>query len=184
MDNVLVTRLDVQDQESIYRAIEAGIVRFGRSDALINIAGFGLAGVFEPIPRGKVLEQFDINVFGVMEVTRVILPHFRKQMGGLIINISSRAGIVGLPMLSLYCAAKYALEGFSESLAYELASQNNVVKNVEPSGGVSITNFSERMGREQFAFGLQCLRYPHECAFRRPAGEPEDECGRCCRGHI
>jgi NAD(P)-dependent dehydrogenase (short-subunit alcohol dehydrogenase family) len=148
MSDVLVTRLDVQERESIYLAIENGIERFGRIDALINNAGFSLFGVFEAIPREKVHEEFDVTVFGVMEVTRAILPHFRKNKGGLIINISSRAGLVGLPMISLYCAAKFAVEGFSESLAYELASQNIIVKIVEPSGGVSNTNFSNRMGKE------------------------------------
>ena len=148
-DGILITRLDVQDRESIYQAIDDGIARFGKIDALINNAGFSLFGIFEAIPRGKVLEQFDVNVFGVMEVTRAILPHFKKKGGGLIINISSRAGLIGLPMLSLYCAAKFALEGFSESLAYELASQNIIIKIVEPSGGVTSTNFSERMGKEK-----------------------------------
>jgi NAD(P)-dependent dehydrogenase (short-subunit alcohol dehydrogenase family) len=149
LDDVLVTRLDVQDRNSIGNSIEAGIARFGKIDALINNAGFSLFGVFETIPREKVQEQFAVNVLGVMEVTRAMLPHFRKNKNGLIINISSRAGLVGLPMISLYCATKYALEGFSESLAYELASQNIVVKIVEPSGGVTGTNFSERMGKER-----------------------------------
>jgi len=84
-----------------------------------------------------------------MDVTRALLPHFRRNKGGLIINISSRAGLVGLPMISLYCAAKYALEGFSEALAYELASQSIVIKIVEPSGGVTGTNFSQRMAQEK-----------------------------------
>jgi NAD(P)-dependent dehydrogenase (short-subunit alcohol dehydrogenase family) len=146
---LLLARLDVQDRDSIRRAIEVGIARFGKIDALINNAGFSLSGVFEGIPREKIQEQFDVNVFGVMDVTRALLPHFRKNRGGLIINVSSRAGLVGLPMLTLYCAAKYALEGFSESLAYELASQNIIVKLVEPSGGVSNTDFSKRMGDER-----------------------------------
>jgi len=149
MTDVLVTRLDVQDRQSIDQAVEKGIERFGRIDALINNAGFSLFGVFEAIPGRKVHEQFDVAVFGVMEATRAILPHFRKNKGGLIINISSRAGLVGLPMISLYCAAKFAIEGFSESLTYELASQNISVKIVEPSGGVTNTNFSNRMGKEQ-----------------------------------
>jgi short-subunit dehydrogenase len=89
-----------------------------------------------------------------MDVTRVMLPHFRKNKGGLIMNISSRAGLVGLPMISLYCATKYALEGFSESLAYELASQNIIVKIIEPSGGVTSTNFSERVGKERLQHTL------------------------------
>ncbi|MGO9246729.1 MAG: SDR family oxidoreductase [Verrucomicrobiia bacterium] len=145
--DVLVTRLDVQDRDSIGQAIEAGIARFGRIDALINNAGFGLFGVFEATSREKIQEQFDVNVFGVMDVTRAILPHFRKNKGGLIINVSSGAGIFALPMISLYCASKFALEGFSESLSYELASQNIVVKIVEP-GGVVSTNFGKRSGQE------------------------------------
>jgi NAD(P)-dependent dehydrogenase (short-subunit alcohol dehydrogenase family) len=145
--DVLVTRLDVQDRDSIGKAIEAGIARFGRIDVLINNAGFGLFGVFEATSREKIREQFDVNVFGVMDVTRAILPHFRKNKGGLIINVSSGAGIFALPMISLYCASKFALEGFSESLSYELASQNIVVKIVEP-GGVVSTNFGKRSGQE------------------------------------
>jgi NAD(P)-dependent dehydrogenase (short-subunit alcohol dehydrogenase family) len=147
LEGVLVTRLDVQDRESIRLAIEAGVARFGKIDALINNAGFGLFGVFETISREKIQEQFDINVFGVMDVTRAILPHFRKNKGGLIINVSSGAGVFTLPMLSLYCASKFALEGFSESLSYELASQKIVVKIVEP-GGVVSTNFGKRSGAE------------------------------------
>jgi NAD(P)-dependent dehydrogenase (short-subunit alcohol dehydrogenase family) len=149
LDNVLVTGLDVQDDDQIGKAVAAGIARFGKLDALINNAGFGLSGVFETLSREKIQEQFEVNVLGVMDVTRAVLPHFRQHQGGLIINVSSRAGLVGLPLLSLYCATKHALEGFSESLAYELASQNIVVKLVEPSGGVTSTSFSERMGRER-----------------------------------
>jgi len=148
-DNVLLTRLDVQHRDSIARAIELGLARFGRIDALINNAGFSLGGVFESIPRKKAREQFAVNVFGVMDVTRALLPHFRRIKSGLIINVSSRAGLVGLPMLTLYCASKFALEGFSESLACELASQNIVVKLVEPSGGVSSTEFGKRMSAER-----------------------------------
>ena len=151
LPGVLVTRLDVQDRESIDAAVADGVERFGRIDALINNAGFSLFGVFEAISREKIQEQFDVNVFGLMDVTRALLPHFRRNKSGLIINISSRAGLVGLPMISLYCAAKYALEGFSEALAYELASQNIVIKVVEPSGGVTGTSFSQRMAQEKTA---------------------------------
>lgn len=145
--NVLVTRLDVQDRGSIEQAIAAGVARFGRIDAVINNAGFGLHGVFEETSREKIQEQFDVNVFGVMDVTRAILPRFREQKGGLVINISSGAGVFTLPMISLYCASKFALEGFSEALSYELASQNIVVKIVEP-GGVISTNFVKRSSDE------------------------------------
>ncbi|HEX4342165.1 MAG TPA: SDR family oxidoreductase [Verrucomicrobiae bacterium] len=146
-ENVLVTRLDVQDKQSIRHAIDAGIARFGRIDVLVNNAGFGLFGVFEATPPEKIQEQFHVNVFGVMDVTRAILPHFRANKSGIIINVSSGAGVFALPMISLYCASKFALEGFSESLSYELASQNIIVKIVEP-GGVVSTNFGKRSGAE------------------------------------
>lgn len=147
LSNVLVTRLDVEDLDSIDAAIAAGIARFVRIDSLINNAGFGLFGVFESTRREKVREQFDVNVFGVMDVTRAILPHFRHHKSGQIINVSSGAGVFALPMISLYCASKFALEGFSEALSYELASQNIRVKIVEP-GGVISTDFGKRSGTE------------------------------------
>jgi NAD(P)-dependent dehydrogenase (short-subunit alcohol dehydrogenase family) len=148
VSNMLVTGLDVQDRNSIDRAIKTGIARFGRIDALINNAGFGQYGLFEAISREKIQEQFDVNVFGVMDVTRAILPHFRKNKGGLIINISSGAGIITLPMISLYCSSKFALEGFSESLSYELASQNIAVKVVVPHGRVISTRFNDRSAKD------------------------------------
>jgi len=147
LNDLLVTRLDVQDRASIAKAVEIGIAHFGRIDALINNARFGLYGPFEATPREKVQEQFDVNVFGVMDVIRGILPHFRNNKSGLIINISSGAGVFTLPMLSLYCASKFALEGFSESLSYELASLNIIVKIVDP-GGVISTNFGKRSSDE------------------------------------
>jgi len=147
LDNVLVTRLDVQDQASIDAAITAAIARFGRIDVLVNNAGFGLFGVFEAMPREKMLEQFEVNVFGLMDVTRAVLPHFRAYRSGVIINISSGAGVFALPMISLYTASKFALEGFSESLSYELADLGIAVKIVEP-GGVTSTDFGRRSGEE------------------------------------
>ncbi|TCR90937.1 SDR family oxidoreductase [Rhizobium sp. BK376] len=144
LDDVLVSRLDVQDRQSIAEAIEAGIDRFGRIDALVNNAGYGQNGIFEAVPREKVIEQFDVNVFGVMDVTRAILPHFRKNKAGMIINVSSGAGLFTLPMISLYCASKFALEGFTEALSYELLALNIGVKLVIPHGGVSETSFVER----------------------------------------
>lgn len=145
--NVFPVRLDVQDSATISDAIEAGVARFGRIDALVNNAGFGLFGIFEGTPRAKIQEQFDVNVFGMMDVTRAMLPHFRTNRSGVIVNVSSGAGAFTLPMISLYCASKFALEGFSESLAYELADLGIRVKIVEP-GGVTSTRFGERSGSE------------------------------------
>ena len=147
LPNVLVTRLDVQDAESIQEALKTAINRFGHIDAVVNNAGFSLWGVFESLPRKKIQEQFDVNVFGVMEVTRAVLPHFRARRKGVIVNVSSGAGVFGLPMITAYNASKFALEGFSESLSYELLSQGIVVKIVEP-GGVLDTKFSQRLAQE------------------------------------
>jgi NAD(P)-dependent dehydrogenase (short-subunit alcohol dehydrogenase family) len=165
-DNVLVVRLDVQDSDSIARAIAEGIARFGKIDALINNAGFGLFGVFEATSREKIQEQFDVNVFGVMDVTRAMLPHFRQNEAGIVLNISSGAGVFALPMISLYCASKFALEGFSESLAYELAPLGITVKVVEP-GGVISTNFGKRSGAE----AGQAKAMPDYDAFATATGE-------------
>jgi len=148
LPNVLVTRLDVQDSASIQAAIDAGIARFGAIDVLVNNAGFGQYGLFEATPEAKAREQFEVNVFGVMAVTRALLPHLRQRHAGTIVNVSSGAGLFTLPMLSLYCASKFALEGFSEALSYELASQGIAVKLVIPHGGVDSTRFGERSGQE------------------------------------
>jgi NAD(P)-dependent dehydrogenase (short-subunit alcohol dehydrogenase family) len=144
---VFVTRLDVQDRAGIAAAVDAGLARFGRIDALVNNAGFGLFGLFEATPREKIQEQFAVNVFGVMDVTRALLPHFRQNQSGVILNVGSGAGVFALPMLSLYCASKFALEGFTEALSYELASQGIAVKMIEP-GGVVSTSFGRRSGTE------------------------------------
>ncbi|TCP36039.1 SDR family oxidoreductase [Sphingomonas sp. BK235] len=145
--NVAVVRLDVQDRPSIADAVAASLARFGRIDALVNNAGFGLSGVFEETPRAKVVEQFEVNVFGLMDVTRAVLPIFREQRSGTIVNVTSGAGVFGLPLISLYTASKFAVEGFSESLSYELAGLGIHVRLVEP-GGVTSTRFGERSGAE------------------------------------
>ncbi|WP_374369280.1 SDR family oxidoreductase [Dongia sp.] len=144
LPNVLIQRLDVQDQASIAQAIAEGIARFGRIDALVNNAGYGQYGIFEAVPREKVIQQFDVNVFGVMDVIRAILPHFRANRAGTIINVSSGAGLFTLPMISLYSASKFALEGFSEALSYELAELGIAVKIVIPHAGITSTKFHER----------------------------------------
>lgn len=146
--DVLVTRLDVQDQSSIEDAVKAAIERFGRIDVLCNNAGYGQYGLFEALPREQMQKQFDVNVFGVMDVTRKVLPHFRANQRGTIINVGSGAGIFGLPVATAYCASKFALEGFTEALSYELASQHITVKLVTPYSGVANTSFGGRAMEE------------------------------------
>ncbi|MFP2957819.1 SDR family NAD(P)-dependent oxidoreductase [Myxococcus sp. 1LA] len=139
--------LDVQDRASIDAALRAAVDRFGGLDVVVNNAGFGLHGLFETTPREKVMEQFEVNLFGVMDVIRATLPYFARRGGGTFVNVSSGAGVFTLPMISLYCASKFALEGFSEALSYELTSQNVRVKIVEP-GGVLDTGFVSRSADE------------------------------------
>lgn len=142
IQNIQLFRLDVLDQESIDQAIEGTISAFGKIDVVLNNAGYGTAGPFEAATKEQVKRQFDTNLFGLMDVTRSVLPHFRENKSGLFINISSIGGLVTLPIFSLYHGTKWALEGFTESLAFELEPLGIQVKLVEP-GGVK-TDFASR----------------------------------------
>lgn len=144
---LLVTRLDVEDAASIDAAIGAGIAAFNGIDVILNNAGYGLFGIFEGLSQDAIQKQFATNVFGVMDVCRAILPHFRSRQAGTIINVSSGAGAIGFPMASLYSASKFALEGFSEGLSWELAALGIRVKLIEP-GGAPQTGFMARVGAE------------------------------------
>lgn len=148
LSNVWITKLDVQDQQTIQTAISAGITKFGKIDVLVNNAGYGQFGIFEATTNEQLISQFEVNVFGVMNTIKAMLPHFRAQKSGIIINISSGAGKFTLPLASMYAASKFALEGFSEALYYELSTLNIQVKIIEP-GGTS-TNFNKVTG-ESFA---------------------------------
>ncbi|MFY0674031.1 MAG: SDR family oxidoreductase [Bacteroidia bacterium] len=142
LDNVLLTRLDVQDHDSITNAVTDGIAKFGKIDVVLNNAGYGLMGTFESAPRENVQRQFDVNVFGLFDVTRALIPHFRANKSGMFINISSVGGKMTFPLISLYHSTKFAVEGFSESLSYEMKEIGVKVKLIEP-GGVS-TDFGGR----------------------------------------
>lgn len=119
--NLLALPLDVSDKAAIGEAVQAAIGRFGRIDVLVNNAGYGQLGLFEECDEARVRRQFEVNVFGLFDVTRAVLPQMRRQRSGVIFNLSSTAGVRGLAGGSLYCASKFAVEGFSESLALEVA---------------------------------------------------------------
>ncbi len=142
LNNVLVTRLDVTDLDSIEIAIKAGIDKFGKIDALINNAGFGAYGPLEAFPRENILRQFNTNVIGLLDVTRAILPHFRANKDGVLVNISSIGGKMTFPLGSLYHGTKFAVEGISEALSYEMEQVGVKVKIVEP--GMVSTDFAGR----------------------------------------
>jgi NAD(P)-dependent dehydrogenase (short-subunit alcohol dehydrogenase family) len=131
-DRTLGLRLDVTDGPSIQAAMDAAIARFGGVDVLVNNAGYGAIGPFEASTPEQVERQFATNVFGLMDVTRTFLPHFRERQSGVIINISSVGGRITFPLYSAYHATKWAVEGFSEALVYELEPFGIRVKIVEP----------------------------------------------------
>ena len=141
-DHTLVTRLDVQDVQSIQSAVEAGLAKFGRIDVLVNNAGYGAYGPLEATPLEKIRRQFDVNVIGLLSTTRALLPHLRANKGGTIINISSIGGRIAFPLGTLYHGTKFAVEGLSESLHYELAELGIRVKIIEP--GMIKTDFGGR----------------------------------------
>jgi NAD(P)-dependent dehydrogenase (short-subunit alcohol dehydrogenase family) len=132
LNGVLVTRLDVEDAPSIASAIEAGIAKFGGIDVLVNNAGFGAFGPLEATPIETIRRQFDVNVFGVLQTIQAILPHFRSRKGGTIVNVSSTSGRMTLPFGSLYHGSKYAIEGVTDALQFELVPLGINVKLVEP----------------------------------------------------
>lgn len=142
LKNVLVTRLDVLDLDSIQETIEKGIQQFGGIDVLLNNAGYGAYGPLESFPREKILRQFNTNVIGLLDVTRAILPHFREHRKGIIINVSSMGGKMTFPLGSLYHGTKFAVEGISESLRYEVEQFGGRVKIIEP--GAIATDFAGR----------------------------------------
>lgn len=142
LDNVLVTRLDVTDQSSIDEAIAAGLERFGQIDVLLNNAGYGAYGPLEAFPMERIERQFDTNVIGLLAVTKAVLPHFRANRSGTIVNISSIGGQMTFPLGTLYHGTKFAVEGLSEALHYELAPFGVKVKIVEP--GMIRTDFGGR----------------------------------------
>ena len=140
-DRVLVHALDVADTASIEAAFEAGVTRFGGIDTVVNNAGITMLSVFEATPDQAIRRIFETNVFGTMNVTKTALPYLRQQGGGTIVNVTSGVGFVAVPLLSLYVSSKHAVEGLTESLSYELESQNIRVKLVEP-GAMRTTNFT------------------------------------------
>lgn len=119
-------------------------------DVLLNNAGQSATSLFEDQSAAQVRNLFEVNVFGVMEVTRALLPHFRQQRSGVIATVSSAAGIIGTPLGSVYSATKFAVEGFSESLAFELEPFQVVVKLLEP-GAVRTDMFARAQAHTERA---------------------------------
>jgi NAD(P)-dependent dehydrogenase (short-subunit alcohol dehydrogenase family) len=144
---LLSLQLDITDASAAVRVVADGLARFGRIDVLVNNAGYGQAGAFEELSPELIESQFQTNVFGTFHVTRAVLPTFRAQRAGHVITISSLLGIVGSDWWSIYCAAKFAVAGWSEALSKELEPFGIAVTSVHP--GQFNTDFldSSSLGR-------------------------------------
>ncbi len=142
IDAIEKIHLDVLDTASMDAALEQALAKFSRIDVLVNNAGYGLVGPFEASTPVQIRRQFDTNLFGLMELTRRILPHFRENQHGTLINVASIGGRLTFPLYSLYHGTKWALEGFSESLQHELRPFGIRVKIIEP--GPIKTDFYDR----------------------------------------
>jgi NAD(P)-dependent dehydrogenase (short-subunit alcohol dehydrogenase family) len=139
--NIDLVHLDVTDPASITEAIRYARGKYGTIHALVNNAGYALMGPFESTGRERIETQFKTNVYGLMEVTRAMLPLFREEGGGVVVNISSIGGKNSVPLYAAYNSTKWAVEGFTESLYYEMLPYRVRVKLVEP--GFIMTGFTD-----------------------------------------
>ena len=141
-ENIDVVALDVLNISSIRTAIDYAVTKYGGIDVLVNNAGYATFGPFEASTPDIVRRQLHTNVEGLMDVTREILPVFRSQKQGMIVNVTSAAGRMTYPLYAIYNSSKWAVEGFSEALLFELRPFNIKVKIIEP--GIIKTDFYER----------------------------------------
>jgi len=142
--NAVVLQLDVTKQHSIDKAVADMVVRVGHIDVLVNNAGYGVAGAVEEVTENEYMPMFETNLFGLINVTKALLPQFRERRSGTIVNFSSIGGLIGSAGWSYYNATKFAVEGLSEGLSAELAPLGVHVMVVEP--GPFRTDFLGRSG--------------------------------------
>jgi NAD(P)-dependent dehydrogenase (short-subunit alcohol dehydrogenase family) len=129
---LLPLSMDLGNAASISDAVDKTLARFGRIDVLVNNAGYGLLGAVEEGSDDDIRKMFEVNVHGLLRVTREILPHLRERRSGHVVNLSSMSGLAGVAGFGLYCASKFAVEGLSEAMAQELALLGIRVTIVEP----------------------------------------------------
>ncbi len=177
-DRVLCLSLDVAIESQSVDAVVRAVDHFGRIDVLVNNAGYGQLGLFEEVASTAIEEQFQTNVFGLMHVTRAVLPQMRSQRSGHILNLASIGGFMGFESSSIYCATKFAVEGFSESLALEVARFGIHVTVVEPGfvrtdfldatsvryGGKRIVDYDDPQGAARVDYGAYNHRQPGDPA--------------------
>lgn len=167
---VKISPLDVTDKNSIRKAVEEIIKEYGQIDVLINNAGFGLGGFFEDLTDQEIRSQMETNFFGVQNVTREVIPFMRQKKSGKIINISSIAGLYGLPGFGAYNASKWAVEGFSESLYYELKPFGINVCLIEPGSYKTEIFYKNRQYAQNYN-NPQSPYYPYGQYFKKKVDE-------------
>jgi len=191
-ERLLSVELDVNNEAQAQAAVDAAVARFGTIAVLVNNAGYGQLGLFEETTVQDAQAQFGTNLFGVFSVTRAVLPVMRAARQGRIFNVSSLAGMRGVAFGSLYCASKFALEGFSESLAQEIAPFGIRVTIVEPGpfrtdflsaesirfGAHAVADYDDRRAALQTSFEQRNGKQPGDPvklaeAVVQLAGEPE-----------
>lgn len=131
-ERLLAVSLDLRDAAAVSEAVAQALGRFGRIDVLVNNAGHGIAGAVEEVADAEIAHVFETNIYGLLRLTRAVLPHMRERGSGRIVNLSSIGGIVGLPGWGIYNATKFAVEGISEALATEVGPLGLHVTLVEP----------------------------------------------------
>ena len=143
---ILKVILDVTDTPKIKDVVKSAYDRFGKIDVLVNNAGLGYFSTIEESDMQQVHYMFDVNVFGLANMTNAVLPIMRKQKNGIIVNLSSALALTTLPTMGFYSATKYAVEGYSDTLRQEVSDLGIQVMNVEPSG--ARTNWSGRSSKK------------------------------------
>src|SRR6478736_4421228 len=133
-DKILPLKLDVTDRSAVFAAVAAAYERFGRPDVVVNNAGYGQFGAVEELSEAEARDQIETNLFGALWVTQAVLPILRAQGSGHILQVSSIGGVNAFPTVGLYHASKWGLEGFSTSLAAEVAPLGIKVTLIEPAG--------------------------------------------------
>jgi NAD(P)-dependent dehydrogenase (short-subunit alcohol dehydrogenase family) len=177
-DRLYAVALDVTDERQAQAAAELAIARFGRIDVLLNNAGYGLLGAVEEADAQETQAQFATNVFGLLNVTRAVLPHMRREGSGHVINVSSIGGFSAYPGWGVYGATKFAVEGITEALALELAPLGIHATTVQP--GFFRTDFLDstslvKTAREiaDYAATVGAMRGLMEGANHQQPGDPK-----------
>lgn len=138
-ERCLIIQADIKNKKEIEKSCNLAIKTFGPIDVVVNNVGYGLLGPAETTTTEQITDQLQVNILSTILVTQAFIPHFREKSSGIFVNISSMMGKIPFPFFSFYNATKFAIEGFSESLAYELEPFNIAVKIIEP--GTIRTNF-------------------------------------------